>query len=136
MKFYIDENLMPAIADSLTGIYRGHTFRTPQQEHLLGLEDLELFPDLAQRGFDCIITEDKAQLDRPAERAGLAEAGLHWVGILKLRNVRGVAQLASQVSMVAGGLGWVIGDAPEAPTAYRLKGPRTYDNLKPDAEPL
>lgn len=135
MKFYIDENLMPAMAASLTGIYVGHQFRTPSQEHLLGLEDLELFPDLAVRGYAGIITEDKNQLTNPLEREKLRECGLHWIGIQKVQ-ARGTAQLAAQVAIVAGGLGWVIEATSQVPTAFRLRGPRRYLEWCPDQETL
>jgi hypothetical protein len=135
-KFYIDENLMPDIAPSLIHVYKGHHFRCPRQEQLLGFDDLDLFPELAIRDYDCIITEDKEQLANDKERDALRDSGLNWVGFKKL-PVGGVAQLASQVAIVTSGLGLVLGAWSEsAPTVYRLRGPRSYDEWKPIIEPV
>mgnify|MGYP001231028491 CR=1 FL=1 len=135
-KFYIDENLMPDVVPSLISVYKGHHFRVPSQEHLLGLDDLELFPELALRNYNCIVTEDKQQLSNQEERDALRVANLHWVGFKKL-PVAGVAQLASQVAIVTSGLGWVLDDwSGTVPTAYRLQGAKSYNDWRPEVEPI
>lgn len=51
MKFFIDENLTPAIADSLNLVFRSHVFRSVSDEDLGGrVAPGSLTPGLPQNG--------------------------------------------------------------------------------------
>lgn len=116
--FYVDENLSPDLAHSLGRIFRQHRFLTPAASGLLGVDDLNLFIDLASRGVECLITLDKMQLENPDERAGLRSAGLHWLGVATTTGA-GVQIIASHLGMAAPAVAYVLQNWHPHPTAYR-----------------
>lgn len=80
MRFFIDENSHRQIGLLLQNIYPNHEYRTVEQEDLGGVDDVYSFNALGSRGFHAIITADKRQLYRSAEKEALIASGLHWVG--------------------------------------------------------
>jgi len=133
MKFYIDENLMPSMADQLNRVFRGHNFRTPSQEHCRGLEDIELFDHLQALSYDALITGARRQLERPDERQALRKAGLSWLGI-KTLSLSGAAQLATQTAIVLNGLAWTLDEWCEIPSIYRLHSPKSRNDFAAEIE--
>lgn len=125
----IDENLPPKLGRLVGSVYQPDDFKVPVAECLSGWSDVDLFAELGKRGFDAIITQDDRQLDRLDGRTALRDSGLHWIGIDKL-SVAGPARIAVQVSIVMAGLGWVEDCWAPVPTAYRLAGPRRYEDVK------
>lgn len=89
---------------------------------LYGIEDHEIFPSLKDRGVELLITGDLAQVGIPQERAGLIDANLHWLGVPQSRAA-GVTVIAQVLSIVIPGVGHVLEDWPDAPTAYYLREP-------------
>jgi hypothetical protein len=80
VKFFVDENETSAIVPPLRLMMHQHEFRYANEEHLVGVEDIELFKQVASRGFDAIITRDRNQLSNRDERETLIATGLHWIG--------------------------------------------------------
>ena len=80
MKFFVDENETAAIVQPLETVLFQHEFRSAEQEELGGVEDVDLFAEIARRGFDALITRDRNQLANRDERLKLIECGLHWIG--------------------------------------------------------
>lgn len=76
MRLYLDENFPPVVLVPLRSVYSDHEFRSWADEGLSATLNLDLFPELARREFDAIITRDRRQLKNPAERAALAASGL------------------------------------------------------------
>lgn len=81
MRFFIDETSDPDLASHLSRIWPVHGYSTYLDESLSGTLDTDLFPKVAERGFDAIITEDRRQLNtHSVEYAALCDSALHWVG--------------------------------------------------------
>jgi hypothetical protein len=135
VRFFIDENLTPDLAQPLQKIYRKHMFKTALHEGLVNIDDVELFRDLDARGFDAIITKDGKQLILDHERAGLLDAGLHWIGVSDVGS-NGEHQLALFTGVVAAGLHHVLGDWRSVPHAYKLTVPSNFANMLPLVEAL
>lgn len=122
-RIFIDENLSPVLADPLAATYRKRVrFDTWKRLGLSGTDDLELFPLLAELDFAMIITKDGAQLDDDDERAGLADAGLHWLGVPEI-EASGTHLIAQQLAVVVPAVGEVLRLWPDQPTAFRLGQP-------------
>jgi len=62
LEFFIDENLQPNLARVLAEIYSNHRFMTAQNTGLLGVDDIDLFRGLSDRGYDAIITSIESSL--------------------------------------------------------------------------
>jgi len=120
MKVYLDENLPPLATQPLSQVYHGHQFLTPDDEDLRGVEDIPLLSALRERGFEAIITRDRAQLKDPAERRAVVESGLRWVGVPS-KNLKGLEQVAVTISTLIVGLRFVFAHEPNGPTSYQLK---------------
>jgi hypothetical protein len=114
LKLFVDENLMPALAEQLASIYRAHQFRPAAQDGLLGVDDLDLLVALRDLDYDAIITLDRQQLANDSERSTLAACGLHWVGVPELGG-RGVHRLALVTAVAATGMHHVIQQWQDAP---------------------
>ena len=80
MKFFLDENETPEILTVLRPVFYGHEFRSAGDENLRDVEDVDLFVEIARRGFGAIITRDRNQLADPVEREALRKNRLHWIG--------------------------------------------------------
>lgn len=130
--FYIDENLTPALKAPLSKIFTSCTFRTPADEHMIGVQDIELFDELRERDYDAIITGDARQLERVDERDGLRKAGLHWIGFSRLRSA-GQGLLSLEAATILGGLPHVLSNWADTPTAYLL---RSANDQTPSTTPL
>ncbi len=90
----MDENATIEIADYLPHLYPDHEFRTFQHEQLSGTLDTDLFPIVAARGYDVIVTDDKSQMNpRSDEYQALVQSGLHWLGYGRstVPSIEGVA---------------------------------------------
>lgn len=119
-KIFIDENLPPLVARSLSATFKKHTFRSASDESLRSVKDIDLCHDLAERHYDAIITGDRNQLVRPAERAALRAAGLHWIG-LPVIDATGVEQIAAQLSLTVPAVADLLATWPDQPTALTLR---------------
>ncbi|MDQ0261033.1 hypothetical protein J2W20_002947 [Sinomonas atrocyanea] len=137
MKLYLDQNLFPALGEPLAKLHRRHQFRSPQQESLGGVEDIELFETLQTLDFDAIITQDANQLVRDEERTALRRCSLHWIGVPQL-NEPGTHGLASQLAMVTLGLPYFFDDVDShsEPHLYRLRPVTGRHSRQPTIEPL
>lgn len=96
MKVYLDENMPPFAAQPLAQVYPSHTFHTPDDEHLRGVDDIPLMSTLRERGFDAIVTRDRAQLKDPNERKAVADSGLRWIGVPN-KKLHGLEQVTITV---------------------------------------
>lgn len=123
MKFLIDENIVHGVDRGLAAVYLSHEFVSAHSDpsRYCGVDDLDLFPVAAQYGFDAIVTHDKNQLKKPAERAMLLECGLHWIGH-QSKEHSGLLGLALSSATLVAGMPFVLDDWRNAPHAYRLTG--------------
>ena len=127
MRVYLDENLPPFVAKPLAVVYQEHSFATCEDEDLRGVEDIPLLDTLRARGFDAIVTRDRAQLRNPEERRAVAASGLRWIGVADKR-LRGLEQITITVSTLIAGMRFVFTHEPEGPTSYGLYTvPHTQD---------
>jgi hypothetical protein len=127
MRVYLDENLPPLLAKPLSLVYSDHTFSTCEEEGLRGTEDIPLFAELRERGFDAIVTRDRAQLKNPYERSAVAASGLRWIGVADKR-LQGLEQIAITVSTLIAGMRFVFDHTPDGPTSYALSNvPHTQE---------
>lgn len=79
-RFFLDENESPAVLPPLRAVYFQHEFRSADEEGLRGALDPALIAEVAERGFDAIMTQDRNQLSNRDERRMYIETGLHWIG--------------------------------------------------------
>lgn len=107
MRFYLDENFPPDLVHPLRAIYTEHEFAAWSEEGLGSTLDLDLFPELTNRGFEAIITRDRQQLKKPEERAALLDAGLRWIG-LRETKLAGLAMISITAASLIAGLRFVI----------------------------
>lgn len=123
MKFLLDENVPPTVADAVRSIYLTHEWISAHEDRgtYCGVDDLDLFEVLANHGFQALVTQDKNQLKVPEERAGLVAAGLHWIGF-KAKKAGGLRGLSLQSATLISGLSFVIDDWRPEPHAYQLTG--------------
>lgn len=119
MKFYLDENFPPGILDTIAMIHAEHAFRSWQDEGLKSMLDVALFGTLRDRGFDVLVTRDRAQLSNPDERAALVRSGLVWVGLRDVK-LKGREKLATTAASLIAGLGHVADDARTQPVGYMI----------------
>lgn len=129
---FIDENLSPLLARPLAAVYRsgGVRFRTWQDMGQGGVDDLDLFPFLASADVDLIITKDYRQLENAAERAGLVEAGLSWMGVPE-SDGNGERLIGLQLGSVIPAVGVVLDAWPREPTAFQLCLPGPIEAMFP-----
>ncbi|MCS5733224.1 PIN-like domain-containing protein [Herbiconiux daphne] len=119
MKVYLDENLPPFVATPLAMVYQEHTFATFDDEKLGGMHDIPLLRTLRERGYDAIVTRDRAQLRDPDERRAVRDSGLRWIGVADKR-LRGLEQITITVSTLIAGMRFVFAHEPAGPTSYAL----------------
>lgn len=119
MKVYLDENVPPFVALPLAAVYQDHTFATPDDEGLRGVEDIPLMRTLRERGFDAIVTRDRRQLKDAGERQAVADSGLRWIGVAD-KKLRGLEQLTITLSTLIAGMRFVFDHDPVEPTSYAL----------------
>jgi hypothetical protein len=134
MKIFVDENVSKALCSPLESLFKAHRFRSSEREGLLGVWDIPLFEELAERGFGAIITLDSQQLERPAERDGLRRAGLHWIGMASPPGA-GLAVIGGLAAVIMGGLPHVLDDWRETPHIYRLSA-SVLESSRPAIEVL
>lgn len=121
MRFFLDENLPATLRDPLSAVYYEHEFLSGHNTAHVGRLDLDLFPVLAQEGYDALLTQDKAQLRDDAERRALYDAGLHWVG-LQMKPHSGLRGIALMSAAVVAGMSYVLDDWRAEPHVFRLRG--------------
>jgi hypothetical protein len=119
VKVYLDENLPPFVTEPLALIYREHSFVSWSSEGLQGTEDVPLMKQLRSRGFNAIITRDRAQLKDPLERRAVAESGLKWIGVAD-KKLSGLEYVAITVATLAAGLRFAFDHVATGPTSYSL----------------
>lgn len=108
MRFFLDENVNQQLITPLSGMFGGHEFVGVRELGTKGLDDIALYPAVAEAGCDALITHDLMQLRRSEERAACRDAGLHWLGVHKV-NTRGFHALAGPASVIIHGLPFVFG---------------------------
>ena len=119
LKFCVDENLSRVVAQCLHQLLSAHKVDHVNDLHLTGVEDAVLFGDLADRGFNAVITRDRRQLVNVKERDALRESGLVWIG-LPVSALPGLAGFAADVATIAAVLPGILAAWPVTPTAYTL----------------
>lgn len=120
MKLFIDENFPAQSADALRSIFATLEISTASSERLIGMQDLPLFQELNDRGFDAIVTHDKNQLKDPNEKEKLRENGLHWIG-LRVQRIAGVRGIAIQTASLLASLPHVVAESPDSPCAFHVR---------------
>lgn len=123
MKLFLDNNESDAILAPLRAVFIHHEFRSAEQEGLADYDDLSLFPALAGRQFSAIITRDLNQLRKPDERAGLRQAGLHWIGH-RAPAAEGELAIALTAAAYLAALPFFFDQAPSlsSPHSFRVQG--------------
>ena len=119
MRFYLDENFPPGLLDTISLIHEEHVFRSWQDEGLESMLDVPLFETLRDRGFDVLVTRDRAQLSNPDERVALLKSGLVWVG-LRDAKLKGREKLATTAASLIAGLGHVVDDTRTESVGYMI----------------
>lgn len=108
MKFFIDENLTPALKLPLEALFYRHTFRSYKDEDLGGVKDIPLFSTLGERDFHAIITQDANQVVyNELERRALFDNGIHWIGVPRLAP-SGVHLIAAWMAVLTAALPHII----------------------------
>ncbi|WP_295855028.1 hypothetical protein [uncultured Microbacterium sp.] len=125
-KFFIDENLPADYAELLRRPFKSALYKSYLEESLRGTQDVTLFPELRQRGFTAILTQDRRQLFYEEERDGLRAAGLHWVGLVEVKG-RGLRFHSQALGMLAAALPDLIAQHDMEPHAFYI----TPDHTKP-----
>ncbi|AWD24243.2 hypothetical protein C0205_03140 [Micrococcus luteus] len=98
MKFLVDENEHAGICAPLTMLHPAHTFEHVSAVGLAGLLDVELFAAMHARGYNALLTQDRAQImDNLEELDALLEHGIHWIG-RKQSHQPGIRSLAIATS--------------------------------------
>lgn len=137
MKFFLDENETEAILPPLRTVFFDHEFVPASSLGTVGLDDQDLFPAVAEGGFDALITRDRNQLANPAERHSLHENGLHWIGHRE-PGCRGLLLIASITASYVAALPYIIEAMTSAtePTAFHVKNLGTQPGQRYRAHPL
>lgn len=117
MRFYLDENFPPGILATIAMIHDEHDFKSWQDEGLESMLDVPLFGTLRDRGFDVLVTRDRAQLKNPEERSALLQSGLVWVGLRDVK-LKGREKLATTAASLIAGLGHIVDDPRTQPVGY------------------
>lgn len=117
--FCVDENISPVIAKALDQIYkRQHRITSVGALRLNGAKDTELIPELAQRGVNVLITQDRRQLLNKEETQALIDHGIHWAGFpLPDDPPKGTAP-AYQAECVLTLIPYIIHHWEDLPSAY------------------
>lgn len=141
MKFFLDENVPPLVADAVRSIYIKHNWVSAHDNNrstYRGIDDTDLFRLLAKDKFDAIITHDKNQLTNHEERSGLVEAGLHWIGFSSsgLAGQSGLPGIALRSATLLAGLHCVLDDWRTEPHRYHLKGIPAQPGQRMTVSPL
>ena len=80
MGFAIVANESPLVCSTWSDIFAPHEFIHVKDEGLSSVTVVELYTELAARGYDALITRDKRQLKVPDELQALKKSGLTWIG--------------------------------------------------------
>jgi hypothetical protein len=131
-RFFVDENLAPHVAAALNAVYKRDKFRSAEIEGLRGVSDLDLFGQLRDRAFDCIITLDRAQTENEVERAGIRDAGLHWLG-LQQPSGEGETIHSRLTAMALAGLPSLLGDWPATPHMFLVEASMVAGRIRIEA---
>lgn len=119
-KFFLDENVMPIVADALSRLFKDHRFVTAKSAGLLDVKDVPLFYDLRDRDIDAIITQDLAQLSNDAERQALRECNLHHIGFV-MPKASGQRMAGAQMATLALAIPEVLEQWADQPTSYLIR---------------
>lgn len=135
MKFFIDENISPRLAEPLSAIYKDHEFGTAATEGASSVLDEDLFPLIRNLGYEVIITKDRKQLRRLGERRAIFDHSLHWVGY-QMKNVPGIQGFAMESATIVAGLSYFLSDIRDEPHAYTVMGFNPEPKQRIRSEPL
>lgn len=102
MRWFLDENLSPVVAEALAHHFRRDEFYPAQRDpgRYGSVLDVDLLAMVAGEGFDGFITFDRRQLRVDAERDAIRTSALHWVGIPHAKGLGGIT--FTTASLVAG----------------------------------
>lgn len=120
MKFFIDQNLTHQLTGTVAALHRDHEFRSALEEKLTAVDDIPLYAILVDRGFQAIITRDRAQMADDDEFDALIACGLHWLGVTQPK-VDGLLSLALDTAAVTLGLTHVLHELDGEQMAFRFK---------------
>ncbi|MEG9248049.1 hypothetical protein V6S67_08125 [Arthrobacter sp. Soc17.1.1.1] len=123
MRCFIDENLHTQLVDILQALSPATEFSHAHHEQLSGYDDEDLIPEVARRGFDVLITDDRRQMVNLEELAALQRSGMHWVSLVKV-NVFGMHGLGATTATLVAALPHLldIHQEEQVPQRIRLKG--------------
>ncbi|MDQ1135222.1 hypothetical protein QE410_000021 [Microbacterium sp. SORGH_AS 1204] len=124
MKFFLDENFPPLVAEALVAVYGTlHEFASAYSDRAryVSVLDPELMPMVSEAGFHAIVTLDRQQLRRHEERKAIFDARLHWIG-LTMNGPAGPDGIAWLTSSLLAALPHLLDHYPSGPQVYRLKG--------------
>lgn len=113
MKFAIDANESPILADLWVKLFPSHQFIHVRELGLESATDIELFEALSCEGFDALVTRDKNQLRVAEELGALQASGLSWIGHKEVAG-RGLAGVRPIVAAYALALPHIIEALDEA----------------------
>lgn len=107
MRFFLDNNLSPRLAEPVAALLPEHSCCCARDEGLTTVDDVPLFAEVAHRRFDAIITRDRNQLSDGEERRALIDSGLHWLGT-KDTKVGGLKGMSLDCASITIGLAIVL----------------------------
>lgn len=122
MKFFLDENLSVVSLAPLRAIFSNrHSFEHAGSLDLLGVDDVDLYPEVRAAGADAIISKDGRQLANQIERRGLFDNRLTFVH-LHMGKAQGAKALALELASITAGLPYVEEKWKPEPWVFRLRG--------------
>ncbi|SNS76317.1 hypothetical protein [Actinomadura mexicana] len=137
MRFFLDENETEAVLPPLRHVFFNHEFVSANEIGVRGFDDRDLFPTVAEHGFDAIITRDRRQLVDPAECRSLFDNGLHWIGH-RDSGVGGLLLIATISAAYLAALPFILEEMAEAaePTAFFVRNVPMMPSQRVKIKPL
>lgn len=104
MRFFLDENISPRIAEALQFHFYDDKFVSAHHDaaRYCSVADVELMWLLEHDKFHAIVTIDKNQMAIAEERAAVRAAGLHWIGMPSSKVPGAAGFMHSTVTLLAG----------------------------------
>jgi hypothetical protein len=123
VRFFLDENISRVSLDPLRAIFvNRHEFVHASDLGLTGVDDVDLYPEVAKAGVDAIISKDGRQLKNQNERRGLYDHHLSFVHLL-MKETRGYKGLSLELAALTASLPYIEEEwATATPKAFRVKG--------------
>lgn len=122
MKFFLDENVSVVSLEPLRVIFATrHSFEHAGSLGLLGVDDVDLYPEVRRAGVDAIISKDGRQLTNQVERRGLFNNGLSFI-YMHMGKAQGAKALALELASITAGLPYIEERWIPEPWVFRLRG--------------